>query len=146
MIPSADTSDELPRCTVYRLRMAARAATRLYDEHLAPAGIGIAQYGLLRIVAEGGGASVTDLARRMGLDRTTLTRNLKPLMRAGYLGLTEGPDKRTRAIVITQQGRAVLAEARPLWKSAQAQLHKRLGADDHDALQHALGRAIVRMS
>ena len=138
--------DELPHCTVYRLRMAARAATRLYDEHLAPAGIGIAQFGLMRIVAAGEGASVTELARRMGLDRTTLTRNLKPLMRAGHLMLAEGPDKRTRAITITQHGREVLAFARPLWKSAQAHLHKRLGADDYDQLQNALGRAIVRMS
>ena len=137
--------NQLPSCTVYRLRMAARAATRLYDEHLAPAGISITQLGLLRLVAGGDGASVTDLARRMGLDRTTLTRNLRPLIRTGHLLLAQGADKRTRAITITIKGRETLVVARPLWKAAQADLQKTLGPVEFTALNDALGRAIPRL-
>ena len=136
---------EIPACTVYRLRLAARATTRLYDDHLAPAGISISQFGLLRIVATGDGASVTDLARRMGLDRTTLTRNLGPLVRSGHLALAQGADKRTRAITITDKGRASLVVAKPLWKAAQADLQATLGPSAYAALHDALGTAIPRL-
>ena len=136
---------EIPTCTVYRLRLAARAATRVYDGHLAPAGISISQFGLLRIVAAGDGASVTDLARRMGLDRTTLTRNLAPLVRSGHLSLAQGADKRTRAIAITDKGREALVVAKPMWKAAQLDLQATLGAAVYAELHMALGHAIPKL-
>jgi DNA-binding MarR family transcriptional regulator len=134
----------LPQCTVFRLRMAARRATRLYDRALAPAGLGASQYGILMMVAGQDGASVSAIAALLEMDRTTLTRNVRPLMRSGYLRLAAGGDQRTKAIFLTEAGRETLARARPLWKAAQALVSKSLGATEtahlHDLLEAAIAK------
>src|SRR5947209_8645628 len=123
---------ELQACTVYRLRLAARRASRLYDRHLAPAGIGVAQFALLRVLEIHNGSSVTALALALEMDRTTLTRNLRPLVRAGLVELMNGSDRRSRAIEITSEGRDRLAMAHPLWQQAQGELRDSLGPSHHD--------------
>ena len=128
--------DKLP-CTVYRLRMATRRATRLYDRMLAPSGLGIAQFGLLQLLCRSSGASVTDLALALDMDRTTMTRNLMPLARRGLITLGPGRDRRSRAVAITDEGRAAVARALPLWRKAQGIVRETLGGDDLERL-HAL--------
>lgn len=134
----------LPHCTVFRLRMAARRATRLYDRALAPVGLGASQYGILMMVAAHDGESVSAIAARLEMDRTTLTRNVRPLMRSGYLRLAAGGDQRTKAIFLTDAGREVLARARPLWKAAQAQVSKSLGGAETARLHELLEAAIAK--
>jgi DNA-binding MarR family transcriptional regulator len=73
----------------------------------------------------------------MGLDASTLTRNLKPLAQAGWLVQAAGPDARSRLVSLTDEGRAKLAEARVLWRQAQSSLNEMLGADRVAAL-HAM--------
>lgn len=116
-------------CTVYRLRMAARRATRLYDRLLAPCGLGIAQFGVLQTLRAQPGATVTDLAAALDMDRTTLTRNLTPLVRSGLVALKPGPDRRSRAVLITDAGLARLEDAMPLWREAQAAVRAAIGSD-----------------
>jgi DNA-binding MarR family transcriptional regulator len=112
---------------------------------LAPAGIGAAQFGVLVAVAGRDGASLTELAQSLDMDRTTLTRNLRPLERAGHLRLAAGADKRSRAVGITAEGRAVLARARPLWRNAQRVVAESLGAGDLAALHSLLEITLARL-
>lgn len=132
-------------CAVYRLRMAARQATRLYDAHLKPSGLGIAQYGVLSLITAMDGASVTAIAERLAMDRTTMTRNLAPLIRGGYVKIGTGKNRRTRAVQITDKGRAAIARATPLWAAAQSQLAADLGPA-FAPLQTALGAAIPKIA
>lgn len=132
-------------CTVYRLRMAARRATRLYDRHLAPSGLGIAQFGLLQTLSMRGVSTVTDLAAVLDMDRTTLTRNLTPLVRQGLVGLGAGRDRRSRAVVITEAGKLKLKQALPLWREAQGAVRAAMGANSVERLHALLDAAMVQL-
>lgn len=132
-------------CTVYRLRMAARRATRLYDRHLEPCGLGIAQFGLLQTLSMTGGGTVTSVAASLDMDRTTMTRNLMPLARAGLVELQAGADKRSRDVSLTPAGKLKLKEALPLWRAAQAAVRESLGAGDVEKLHALLDAAVERL-
>ena len=129
-------------CTCFKLRRATRRVTQIYDRHLQPTGLRITQYGLLARL-RGGPLHMTELAERMGMDRTTLTRNLRPLERMGYLAIDPGEDKRTRSVAITAAGRAAAAEALPYWKDAQASVRDALGTALTDDLHGLLDRAFA---
>lgn len=136
---------DLPPCTLYRLRMATRRATRLYDRMLAPSGLGIAQFGVLQAIRANAGASVTDIAKRLDMDRTTLTRNLKPLIRGGLVALEAGGNERSRALRLTDGGTAALEAAFPLWRRAQQRVAESLGEKDTAALNALLAGALDRL-
>lgn len=124
-------------CTNFRLRRLSRVASRLYDTYVAPSGLKTTQYSLLSHVLHLGPLRPVDLAREMGVDSSTLTRNLKPLLAAGYLMQTEGPDARSRMLGVTDTGRAKRAEAQRLWRKAQLALNEILG-DERVLALHAL--------
>jgi DNA-binding MarR family transcriptional regulator len=124
-------------CTNFKARQLARLLSRHYDAELARAGLKTTQYSLLGHVLRLGPLAPGELARRMGLDASTLTRNLQPLVAAGWLVQGAGDDARTRRISITDEGRAKHAEAQRHWKAAQQQLNALLGAGRVAAL-HAL--------
>ena len=125
--------------------MAARRATRLYDRHLAPAGLGIAQFGLLQLLQTRNGGTVTSLALALDLDRTTLTRNLGPLARQGLIELGPGPDRRSRAVTITPAGKRKAQEALPKWRAAQAAVRQTLGAAGVEHLHALLDDVVARL-
>jgi len=114
-------------CVCHRTRMAARAVTRLYDDMLRSVGLRATQ--LAALVAVGGDevVSITALAKFMGMDRSTLTRNLAPLEREGLIRVGNEGWRRSRAVEITKKGRLRLRDALPLWEKAQETLRKRLG-------------------
>ena len=114
-------------CTCFNLRKATRALTQIYDDALRPIGIGANQVAILAIVSAKGPIPMGELAFALVMDRTTLTRNLKPLQQSGYLNFQEGEDRRQRLIVITDNGRHVLTEAEPVWKEIQTRIAKSLG-------------------
>jgi DNA-binding MarR family transcriptional regulator len=124
-------------CTNFKARQLARLLSRHYDAELAHAGLKTTQYSLLGHVLRLGPLAPGELARRMGLDASTLTRNLQPLVAAGWLVQGAGADARTRCISITDEGRAKHAEAQRHWKAAQAQVNGLFGAERVAAL-HAL--------
>ena len=124
-------------CTNFRLRRLSRLASRFYDTHVAPSGLKTTQYSLLSHVLHFGPLRPVDLAREMNVDASTLTRNLKPLLAAGFLVQTEGPDARSRMLAITDAGRDKRAEAQRLWHGAQLALNDILGTERVLAL-HAL--------
>lgn len=121
-------------CLCTKLRRASRGVTRLYDEALADVGLNAAQFSLLRNLQRLGQPSISALAEAMGLDRSTLGRNLRVVEGRGLVQLGEGVDQRSRQVALSDAGRQVLEQGAPLWEHAQQQLALRLGADKRAAL------------
>ncbi|QEI07836.1 winged helix-turn-helix transcriptional regulator [Pigmentiphaga aceris] len=124
-------------CTNFRLRRVSRVISRHYDAHLSASGLKVTQYSTLSHLVKLSPIRPVDLARKMGLDASTLTRNLKPLMLAGLVEQGDGTDARSRQITITEAGRSKHADAHAMWKRAQLSLNDLLGLDRVLAL-HAL--------
>lgn len=118
-----------PLCACLNLRMAARAMTQRYDRALQPCGLHITQYSLLLALSSTGPITINHLAQRLVMDRTTLSRNLRPLAEKGLTCSQPGEDRRTRVIDLTEEGRRALLEARPLWEEAQESVIAFLGAE-----------------
>jgi DNA-binding MarR family transcriptional regulator len=115
-------------CTSLKLRQLTRRVGRHYDQRVAAAGLKTTQYSLLSHVLQLGPVRPSDLAARMTLEPSTLTRNLKPLVAQGWVELVAGSDGRSRLVRITDAGRAKRSEAQRAWKQAQQALNDRLGA------------------
>ena len=130
-----------PLCACHTLRMAARAVTQFYDGALRPAGLRVTQFSVLLTAARTGTATMTELAEALVVDRTTLTRNLKPLKDRGLIESVAGEDRRERHIAITPQGRQALARAAPAWREAQARIAGRLGGARWTRMVRDLGEA-----
>ncbi|HSV70020.1 MAG TPA: MarR family winged helix-turn-helix transcriptional regulator [Methylibium sp.] len=124
-------------CTNLKLRQLSRVVTRHYDHYVAAAGLKNTQYALLSHVVVSGPLRPSDLAQRMQLDASTLTRNLQPLVARGWVQLGPGENARSRLVEPTDAGRAKRAEGQRAWKQAQLALNARLGAERVAAL-HAL--------
>ena len=118
---------DVAACTCANLRKAARAVTQAYDSALQPSGLKATQFTMLATLDRRGGAPLTRLAEAMVMDRTTLTRNLKPLVRKGFVRIDHEEDQRVRRIGLTPAGREVLEAARPLWERAQSRIAEGLG-------------------
>ena len=116
-------------CYCINLCRAANAVTALYDGLLAPIGLTINQFSLLASLSTLGTSSISELAAYTGLDRTTLTRTLKPLLSQGYLQDQSLPGARNRALCLTQRGIRTLKEGLPLWRQAQSRLEEQLGQE-----------------
>ncbi len=114
-------------CTCFNLRKAARAVTQLYDERLRQAGLRATQFTLLMALRGLGEMTLSGLAERAVMDRTTLTRNLKLLERRGLVRVRTGEDRRERRVSLTAKGEQALAEAFPRWDEAQAEMVDGLG-------------------
>jgi DNA-binding MarR family transcriptional regulator len=112
-------------CACRRLRGAARAITRLYDDALRPTGLRTTQFTLLVAATLRGEATISDLADRLALERTSLTRELKLLEERGLVSVTEGEDRRARVVKVTTAGQRALAAAYPRWREAQARVLER---------------------
>ncbi|WP_293859220.1 MarR family transcriptional regulator [uncultured Alsobacter sp.] len=115
-------------CYADTLRLAARKITARYDGALEPTGLTIAQFALLRKIRRAGEASLTDLGRRAGLDRSTIGRNVRVLEKAGLVAMAPGKDQREAAVALTKAGHERLAQAEPLWEQVQTEIEDVLGA------------------
>ncbi len=114
-------------CTCFGLRKAARAVTQMYDQALKPTGLRTTQFSLLSVIEGVGPRGMAELAEKLVMDRTTLTRNLKPLLDQGFLESVAGADRRRHPVAITAKGRAALARALPYWREAQVNMTSSLG-------------------
>jgi len=131
-------------CTCAMLRRTARRVTRIYDQALRPAGLRLTQFAVLANIVRDGGLSITELAARLEMERTTLTRNLRPLVRAGWVLVATGSDRRQRSVGLTQTGRKVYEQAFPLWQQAERRLRREIGRDDVQALRRLLDSTLER--
>ena len=119
-----------PACICLRFRKAARRVSQIYDQHLEPYGLTITQYGLLGHIHRFEGIGVGALADKLVMDPTTLTRNLRPLERKGFVLMTpDEDDRRSRNLNLTTSGRRILDAARPGWRAAQEKIRTVLGPD-----------------
>ena len=136
--PTPEVPSALPQgCTNLQLRQLMRQVTQHYDAQMAASGLKTTQHSLLSTVLKLGPARPSDLASALKMDPSTLTRNLKPLIAAGWVEMTAGIDARSRAVSITAAGRAKRSEAQRHWKVAQDSLNQTLGVTRVLAL-HAL--------
>ncbi len=141
-----DSIANLPKgCTNFKTRQLARLLSRHYDAELARAGLKTTQYSLLSNVLHLGPIAPGELARRMGLDASTLTRNLQPLLAAGWLLQEAGADARSRCISLTPAGREKQAEAQRHWKAAQQNVNAVLGLERVAALHTLLDDCMARL-
>lgn len=116
-------------CTCFNLRKASRVVTQFYDRQLEPSGLLVTQFTILVAIALLRSGTINELAQGLAMDRTTLTRNLKPLEREGSIKIESGQDRRTRVVCLTQAGQASLNKALPLWEQAQASIVEQLGQE-----------------
>jgi DNA-binding MarR family transcriptional regulator len=137
-LPYALTLHVRDHCLCMHARRAARALARRYDEALRPAGLTNGQFSLLMSLNRPEPPGMGDVASLLAMDRTTLTANLKPLERRGFVQTVVDPaDRRGRRLTLTAEGRSVLASAVPLWRRAQAE-NERLAQDmDTDRIRAA---------
>lgn len=132
------TKDVAAYCACMKLRIASRKVTRLYDAAFRPSGITPTQFTLLTAVNEKDDVSLTSLADILGLERTTLLRNLKPLERDGLILLSTSDNSRTRIVKLSSRGFTKLEQVLPLWREAQATLENLLGPDVWQQMQSDL--------
>lgn len=125
-------------CHCILLRKASRKVSSYYDEALAPLGVNIGQFSLLRNINRMAPVSLTDLASRVELDRSTVGRNTKVLQRMGMVAIGHGEDQREAVLTVTEVGRAILAQGAPLWDGVQEDIEARLGPDKTRQLQELL--------
>jgi len=130
--------DVVESCVCHKVRMAARAVTRAYDAALRPVGLRATQFAVLVAVATEGALSITALAQALGMDRSTLTRNLRPLAKDGLLAVGHEGWHRSRTVAITERGHARVREALPLWARAQARLQRQLGEPQWTSVHQSL--------
>ncbi|HZY03060.1 MAG TPA: MarR family transcriptional regulator [Anaeromyxobacteraceae bacterium] len=116
-------------CLCANVRRAALALTSRYDGALAPHGLKVTQFSLLRAVDRHGTPNLTRLSEATGLDRSTLGRNLRLLEGLGFVSLSPGQDQRDRVVALTRGGRRRLRAAARAWARLQGSLSEALGAD-----------------
>ena len=142
--PAGAGSEWPVACTGARLRRLTRRVTAHYEHHLRPAGLKLSQYSLLVHLSEKP-ESLSTLADRMEIDRTTLSRNLQPLLSRGLVDETSGKDGRQRLFVLSANGARLRASARKQWRQAQLALEKHLGSDFVANLHAQLEQALLRL-
>lgn len=130
---------EFSTCVNASLRRATRSVGRVYDRALKPAGLRATQFTLLATLAGNEAIPLTRLAEITATDRTTLSRNLKPLVAKKWVSIDRDQDERFRMVSITPGGRAKIAEAGPLWRVAQSQVTEILSPPQVRELRQLLG-------
>jgi DNA-binding MarR family transcriptional regulator len=133
-------------CSNARLRQLTRRVSQHYDHEMAKIGLKTTQYSLLSQVLQRGPIRPGDLAKAMVLDASTLTRNLKPLVAAGWITVVSGADSRSHLVAITEAGREKRVEAQRRWKAAQESLNELLGVERVLALHELIDGSLERFA
>lgn len=141
-----DTAVKPQGCTNLKLRQLMRRVAQHYDAEIGRAGLKTTQYSLLSCLVKRGPMRPGELASLLKLDASTLTRNLKPLVAAGWLTLDDGTDGRSRIVEITPAGREKRQEAQRRWRVAQESLNGTLGVANVVALHALLDECMARLS
>lgn len=136
---------KLQGCTNLKLRQLGRMVTRHYDRYMSSVGLKNTQYALLSHVVKLGPIRPSDLAKRMQMDASTLTRNLQPMAAQGWLTVGAGEDARSRLVEATAAGQSIRAEGQRAWKAAQLALNERLGMEHVLALHELLDSCIASL-
>ncbi|TGE31563.1 MarR family transcriptional regulator [Desulfosporosinus sp. Sb-LF] len=125
-------------CHCLNIRRASQAVTHFYEKVLEPSGLKITQYSLLRNLEPIEPVSMSVLAKIMRIDRTTLNRNMKPLLNAGLIKVNSGKDSRSRQVMLTEAGKVALSNAWALWAEAQTLMEEYLGVTELEGFEKLL--------
>ncbi len=126
-------------CACFNFRKASRSVTQMFDQILAPTGVRSTQLVILITGQLLGPSSIARLARELVMDRSTLTRNLRPLLALDMLRLTLPEKGKHKSVELTEAGRAALVKAAPYWQQAQSQLVNRFGTEHWNRIMGDLG-------
>ena len=138
-LPFARTLEVRDACLCLHVQRAARALARRFDEVLRPLDLTSGQFSLLMSLNRPEPPTIGSVADLLAMDRTTLTANLKPLERRGLVDVVvDEEDKRSRRLVITPAGRALLARAYPLWRETHTTVEFKIAPGSADDLRAAL--------
>ena len=129
-------------CNCLALRQAGRHISRLYDRHLAEAGLRTTQFSILSKLGRLGAMPISKLADTMVMERTALSRAIGPLERDGLVKIGAGPDGRTRSLTLTTTGEARLKAAAVHWRRAQREFEIAVGVGSAADLRKVLQRVI----
>lgn len=132
-------------CTNLKLRQLMRRVAAVYDEEVGKSGLRGTQYSLLSHVVKMGPVRAVDLAQAMKLSSSTLSRNLQPLVVAGWVQVRPGEDARSRLISATEAGLNKRAQAQRLWRVAQERVNTLLGPAQVVALHTMVDAALQRL-
>lgn len=121
-------------CAAYNLRRAARLVTQAFDQALKPAGLKVTQLSLLVAFLLAPGRNLAQLAGWLGMDRTTLSRNLRILQKRGLVEIAPGNDRREQLVRVTPAGKEAVQRAHPLWEQAQGEVVSALGEEKWAAM------------
>jgi len=133
-------------CSSFKLRQLSRRVSQHFDHIVGEAGLKTTQYSLLSHVQRLEPVRPSDLAAAMEMDASTLTRNLQPLLRAGWLEVGPGEDGRSRCITLTDAGREKRTEAQREWKRAQVAFNERVGADRVARLHTLIDECLAQLN
>jgi DNA-binding MarR family transcriptional regulator len=137
--------EETRGCLNFLVRRTARIVGRYYDAILKPTGLRATQFNVMAVLAQSGAMSLTELAARLGIERSALARNLGPLERRGFAEVSAGQDKRMRMVELTRLGKKKQQRALPIWSRAQTRLSEELGPGDAARLVGLLRRITERL-
>ena len=141
-----DTAVKPQGCTNLKLRQLMRRVAQHYDAEVGKTGLKTTQYSLLSCLVKLGPLKPGELAQVLKLDASTLTRNLKPLVAAGWLTLGPGADGRSRIVNITDAGREKRQEAQRRWRVAQEAINTTLGVANVLALHALIDDCMARLA
>jgi DNA-binding MarR family transcriptional regulator len=141
-----DLPSEPGPCVCSQVRRIARKLSSLYDAVLSPEKLTITQYSLLANIGRAGQLSHSVLAEKVGMERTTLTRNLRPLTRAKWVSSATGEDRRQHLLELTAAGKRKLLRSLPLWEEAQRQFLSQIGSESLQDLRTRLASAEVAIT
>jgi DNA-binding MarR family transcriptional regulator len=127
------------QCLCFRAQRAARSLARRFDAALRPLGLTSGQFSMLNALNRPAPAGISQVAALLGVDRTTLTAALKPVIRQGLVETTSDPaDRRGRRVALTTAGRALLARAMPVWRACHEELEAGIGLEAAEGLRSGL--------
>lgn len=129
-------------CACMATRKAARSITQFYNQYLSESGVGTSQHSILMIAYLAQAITITKMANIAVMDRTTLTRNMKQLVKEGLIEINPGEDRREKVITITRQGIKLLKKIIPMWERAQIEFEKRFGSKKFDNLINKLNEVV----
>jgi DNA-binding MarR family transcriptional regulator len=135
----------LDTCLCHNVRMASRVVSRAYDEALRPTGLRATQVAVLAAVGASGALSIKALADSVQMERTTLTRNLRPLEQQGLVAIAPEARHRSRMLTLTGAGKTALLKALPLWEKAQHTSMHQLGNQRWPVIQKAFSDLVSKL-
>jgi len=141
------TPSQVSGCVGFRLRKLTRRVSQVYDQMLAPLDLTGTQFSLLSNLASHPDLSIGELADRLMMDPTTLTRTLRPLERRKLVGVVASrDDRRRRGVALTAAGQALFREAVPLWRKAQARIAEVMGERGFETLDKSLDMSLKQLA